>query len=102
MRILHVATYYHPHWTGLTKYAQRLAEGHAQRGHTVSVLTSQHSRELPLREYHNGVAIYRLRPLTRVSRGVVMPAFPLAARALLKRHDVVQVHIPMLETWMIT
>ena len=27
MKILMVLTYYHPHWTGLTAYAKRLAEG---------------------------------------------------------------------------
>ena len=30
MRILMVLTYYHPHWTGLTAYAKRLAEGLAR------------------------------------------------------------------------
>jgi glycosyltransferase involved in cell wall biosynthesis len=101
MRILHVLTYYWPHWTGLTKYAQRLAEGHAARGHVVSVLTSQHDPDLPLQEFHAGVSIHRLRPLGRVSRGVITPGFPLAARSLIARHDVVQVHIPMLETWIV-
>src|SRR5437588_9423309 len=98
MRILHVATYYHPHWTGLTKIAQRLAEGTAARGHQVSVLTSRHEPTLPARERVNGVEVYRLRPVARVSRGVLMPSFPGAMRQLIKRHDLVHVHVPMLET----
>lgn len=102
MRILHAVTYYHPHWTGLTRVVQRLAEGHAARGHEVSVLTSRHRPDLPRRERVNGVAVYRLQPITRVSRGVIMPAFPLAARSLVAAHDLVIVHIPMLETWLVT
>lgn len=102
MRILHAITYYWPHWTGLAKVAQRLAEGHAARGHQVSVLTSRHLTRLPRHEQHNGVDIYRLRQLAHISRGVVMPTFPFAAWDLLRRHDLVLVHLPMLETWIVT
>ena len=102
MRILSVLTYYDPHWTGLTAYAQRLAEGLARRGHEVTVLTSRHAPELAPREWRNGVNVVRLPILARLSRGVVMPAFPLVARRLIRRHDVVQFHTPILEAWLIT
>jgi glycosyltransferase involved in cell wall biosynthesis len=101
VRILHTVTYYHPHWTGLTKYAQRLAEGLAGRGHQVSVLTARHTPELARAEVVNGVAVHRLAAIARVSRGLVMPFFPVAARALISKHDVVTVHTPMLETWLV-
>jgi glycosyltransferase involved in cell wall biosynthesis len=102
VRILHTVTYYHPHWTGLTKYAQRLAEGHAARGHEVTVLTSRHRADLPRVEVVNGVRVCRLATLGRLSRGVVMPSFPSSASALIASHDIVIAHIPMLETWLIT
>jgi len=96
-----VLTYYYPHWTGLTAYAQRLAEGLVARGHTVTVLTSQHSPQLPRNEIYQGVHIVRLPRLFRLSRGQVMPSFVSAARELVLDHDVVQVHTPMLETWLV-
>ena len=102
MRILHTVTYYHPHWTGLAKVVRLLAEGHAARGHEVTVLTSRHSPDLPRREVLNGVTVYRLAALARISRGMLMPSFPTAAHALIGEHDVVHVHIPMLETWLVT
>jgi glycosyltransferase involved in cell wall biosynthesis len=102
MRILVFLTYYHPHWTGLTAYAKRLAEGMAARGHQVTVVTSRHSPELPLRETFNGVNIVRLPTMGRVSRGVIMPAFPVTAARLIAQHDLVQVHTPMLETVLVT
>ena len=46
MKILTVLTYYHPHWTGLTANAKRIAEGLAARGHDVTVLTTRHAEEL--------------------------------------------------------
>ena len=101
MKILSVLTYYDPHWTGLTAYAKRLAEGLARRGHDVTVLTSRHRPDLALAECVNGVRIVRLPVLARVSRGMVMPTFPLAAWSLIRRHDVVQFHTPMLEAWLI-
>ncbi|TEU08072.1 MAG: hypothetical protein E3J25_12655 [Anaerolineales bacterium] len=46
MKILTAITYYYPHWTGLTAYAQRLAEGLVTRGHQVTVLTSRYRKDL--------------------------------------------------------
>jgi glycosyltransferase involved in cell wall biosynthesis len=102
VRILTVLTYYIPHWTGLTAYARLLAEGLARRGHQVTVLTSRWVKELPKEEVHNGVRIVRLEPLARLSRGVIMPSFPWAAHRLIKEHDVVQMHTPLLESALIT
>ena len=89
MRILTVLTYYYPHWTGLTAYARLLAEGLAERGHQVTVLTARYWNSLPREEVHQGVRIVCLKPWFRLSRGVVMPGFPLAARRLIREHDVV-------------
>ncbi|MBC7234728.1 MAG: glycosyltransferase family 4 protein [Chloroflexi bacterium] len=101
MKILMALTYYYPHWTGLTAYAQRLAEGLAARGHQVTVVCSRHNPALAAEEVHNGVRIVRLRPLLRLSRGQVMPAFISTVNRLVREHDVVQVHTPMLETWLV-
>lgn len=101
MRILMALTYYYPHWTGLTAFAQRIAEGLVARGHHVTVLTSRYSKDLPLEEVHQGVRIVRVPSWCRLSRGQVMPALIPALRRLIPEHDVVQVHTPMLETWLV-
>ena len=102
MKILVFLTFYHPHWTGLTAYAKRIAEGLAARGHTVTVLTSQHKPELPREESIGGVRVVRLPYIARVSRGVIMPEFPAATARLIAEHDVVHIHTPMLETAVVT
>jgi glycosyltransferase involved in cell wall biosynthesis len=101
MKVLMVLTYYYPHWTGLTAYAQRLAEGLVERGHQVTVLTSRYHNDMAAEEMHNGVRIVRIPSLLRLSRGRVMPNFPFAFNRLIREHDVVQAHIPMLETWLV-
>jgi glycosyltransferase involved in cell wall biosynthesis/ubiquinone/menaquinone biosynthesis C-methylase UbiE len=102
MKILVTLTFYHPHWTGLTAYAKRMAEGLAARGHTVTVLTSQYSAELPREEVINGVRVVRLPYITRVSRTVVMPSFPTTIARLIAEHDIVHIHTPMPELALIT
>jgi glycosyltransferase involved in cell wall biosynthesis/ubiquinone/menaquinone biosynthesis C-methylase UbiE len=102
MKILVTLTFYHPHWTGLTAYAKRMAEGLAARGHSVTVLASRHSPELPLDELINGVRVVRLPYVAQVSRGVLMPGFPATAARLIAEHDLVQIHTPMLETVLVT
>lgn len=102
MRVLVVLTYYHPHWTGLTAYAKRLAEGLARRGHAVTVLTSRHERDLPLEETLAGVRVVRLPVGARLSRGVVMPTFPAALWKLMRESDVVQIHTPLMEAPLVT
>jgi glycosyltransferase involved in cell wall biosynthesis len=79
-----------------------LAEGLVQRGHQVTVLTARYGRELPKTEVHNGVRIVRLEPVMRISRGVVMPEFPLVVNRLIRKHDVIQMHTPLLESPLIT
>lgn len=97
MRILTILTYYYPHWTGLTQHAQRVAEGLAARGHTVTVLTTRHTFALPRDEMINGVRVVRLATIARFSRGMIAPAFPYAVASLIRRHDVVQIHTPLPE-----
>ncbi len=91
--------YYHPHPTGLTYYVKTVAEGLAKRGHQVTVLASRHTKEAPLgEELLNGVRVLRLWAPVRISRGLIMPTYPWRLYRLMREHDVVNVHMPMLES----
>ncbi len=99
LRILIILLYYHPHATGLTHYVRMLAEELVSRGHAVTVVASAHSRELPIGESTlNGVRVVRLWAPIALSRGRIMPSYPWAINRLLREHDVVNIHIPLLET----
>jgi len=97
VKVLLVLTYYHPHVSGLTIYAKRLATTLAQRGHRVTVLTSRYNSALPAEEEIEGVHVIRVPVLFRVSKGVIMPTFPFLAWQLIRKHDVVSVHLPQFE-----
>jgi glycosyltransferase involved in cell wall biosynthesis len=102
MKILSILSYYYPHWTGLTAYAKRLAEGLAARGHEVTVLAAQHEPYLPREEMLNGVRVVRTPVMMRLSRGPVSPSFPFTAYRLIREHDVVQIHTVLMEAWLVT
>jgi len=97
MRILTVLTYYRPHVSGLTIYAERLAKALARRGHQVTILTSQYDRALPREERLDGVRIVRAPVLLRVSKGVIMPTFGWLATRLVLESDVVHLHLPQFD-----
>ena len=99
LRILVVVLYYYPYTSGLTVYAQMVAEGLAERGHEVTVLAAKHDQGAPLGESQmNGVRVVRSWAPLRVSRGRIMPNFPWRLLRLLRGQDIVYVHTPSLES----
>src|SRR3989344_3795389 len=70
MKFLFLLTYYYPHWTGLTQYAQRLAEGLAKKNQ-VTVLTAKHNPNLKTEESINSVNVKRKSVLFRLSRTLI-------------------------------
>ncbi|MEN6572421.1 MAG: glycosyltransferase family 4 protein [Anaerolineaceae bacterium] len=97
MRILTILTYYRPHISGLTIYAERLAVALAKRGHQVTVLTAQIKPDLPLEEVMEGVRVVRVPVLFKLSKGFIMPGFGATARRLIRENDVVLLHLPQFE-----
>ncbi len=97
MKILTVLTYYRPHTSGLTIYAERLARAFVQRGHEVTVMTTQYDPSLPREEIMDGVKVIRVPVAARVSKGVIAPTFGFVATKLVAQHDVVQLHLPQFD-----
>ena len=97
MRILTVLTYYRPHTSGLTIYADRLAKALVKRGHQVTVLTSQFDKSTPLEETQDGVRIRRVPVLLRISKGVIMPAIGPIASEEIDKHDALLLHLPQFD-----
>jgi glycosyltransferase involved in cell wall biosynthesis len=97
MKILTVLTYYRPHTSGLTIYAERLARAFARRGHHITVMTTQYEPSLMLEETLDGVKIVRVPIAARISKGVIAPTIGLVATKLVAQHDVVQIHLPQFD-----
>lgn len=96
-RILIVLYYYHPYVSGVTVMAKRLAESFALKGHQVTILTSQHDTALLSKEMINGVTVIRRPVLFKLGKGVIMPTFWLDIIRYARKHDFVNIHLPMAE-----
>jgi glycosyltransferase involved in cell wall biosynthesis len=101
VRVLIVLTYYRPHTSGLTIYAERLARGLVARGHRVTVLTSHThvERSYPVDVIEDGVRVVRAPVAFRISKGVIMPTFGYLATRLVAEHDVVCLHLPQFDAF---
>lgn len=97
MRILIALTYYRPHTSGLTIYAERIAKAFAKRGHQVTVLTSHFRKDLPYEEICDEVKIIRVPVFARISKGVIMPTFGFVANKLVAENDAIQLHLPQFD-----
>lgn len=97
MKILFVLTYYKPYWTGLTRYAARVAEGLAKRGHQVSVVCTQHDKALAKEELIEGVKVCRVPSISRISRSQLSPLFVFKAGQLIREADAIIVYFPLAE-----
>lgn len=97
MKILIVLTYYRPHISGLTIYAERLAKAFAKLGHDVTILTSQFEKTLLREEVCENFKIIRAPVLFRLSKGVIMPSFGRLASKLAAETDVIQLHLPQFD-----
>ena len=97
MKVLIALTYYRPHVSGLTIYVERLARALVDRGHQVTVLTSQYDSTLALNEVIDGVNVVRVPVAMRISKGVIMPTIGLVASKLMYLHDVLSIHLPQVD-----
>jgi len=100
-KILIILNYYVPYISGVTEYARLAAEMLVEKGYHVDVLASNHAN-LPSREVINGVHVYRARVLLRISKGVLSTEFIRLARMLSRKADIVNMHLPMLESGLIS
>lgn len=101
MKILVVLNYYYPYVSGLSEYARLLCEEMCHIGNNVTVLTSKHDSCLPDQENVNGVDVIRAPVWFKISKGTISAQFITWAMKYAKSADIVQLHLPMLESGLI-
>lgn len=102
MKILFSLTYYFPYVSGLTLYAQRVAEGLTERGHRIEVLTSQHLKSLPKEEKIDKVSVTRIPYLLKFSKGFLMPGWLVSGYKKVRENDIIICNYPQVEgLWLI-
>lgn len=100
-RILIVVNYFYPYVSGVSEYARAIAASLAKH-HEVTVLTGKHRPDLPDQESFEGYTLIRTRPLFFLDKGYISPAFVSRFRQLARHSDVVNLHLPMLESGLLS
>jgi len=101
MKILFASNYYYPYISGVSECERMLAEAFCAAGHDVTVSTSNHAK-LPAFEVINGVKVERAPIICKISKGTVSPAYIWRTIKKAKEADVVNLHLPMLESSIIS
>jgi len=95
MKILMALDYYKPNLSGLSLYAERLAEGLSERGHAVTILTHRHRKDLPREERQGKIRVLRAPVLGKIGKALISPALLAAARREISRADILHLHAPL-------
>lgn len=95
-------TYFEPYKSGLSIYALRLAKGLVELGHEVVVLTSLYQDGLAREELLDGIRVARVPVGLRLSKGVIMPTLRRAAEPWVRWADVVNLHLPQFESFVLS
>lgn len=100
-KILISLTYYLPNISGITVYANILAQELTEK-HQLTILTSKFKKNLPRKEIINGIKTIRLWAPFQINKGVFMPTFPLVSLIEVLKANLVICHLPQLEAiWLI-
>jgi glycosyltransferase involved in cell wall biosynthesis len=102
MKLLISSTYFEPYKSGLSIYALRLARGLVELGHEVVVLSSLYQDGLPREELMDGIRVARVPVGWRLSKGVIMPTLRRAAEPWVRWADVVNLHLPQFESFVLS
>ncbi|MGR3504307.1 MAG: glycosyltransferase family 4 protein [Paracoccaceae bacterium] len=99
--VLIVVNYYFPYVSGVSEYARAVAVS-LSKYHNVTVLTGRHLADLPVREKVEGYTVVRADPLFFLDKGYISPHFISCFRSLATENDVVNLHLPMLESGLLS
>lgn len=100
-RVLIVVNYFYPYVSGVSEYARAIAASLSAH-HEVTVLTGKHIPELPDQEFFEGYTLIRAKPLFFLDKGYISSAFIRTFRRLAHQSDVINLHLPMLESGLLS
>lgn len=94
MRILMASEYYTPHWTGIVKAFAGLTKQLIDKGHSVTVVTTQYDKKLKTAEVIDGITIIRCPYVFKISRTYYSISILLQFISQLKNHECVIINSP--------
>lgn len=92
--VLIYSEFYTPHWTGIVKACEQMAQDILSRGHSVSVATTQFDPHLKTKEIIKGATIFRFPYLFKLSRTFYSPSTLWQSLSNLLAADTVIINSP--------
>lgn len=100
-RLLIVVNYFYPYVSGVSEYARSVASSLSNE-YEVTVLTCKHIPDLPTHEFFEGYTLIRTNPLFFLDKGYISPAFVGMFKRLAVKNDIINLHLPMLESGLLS
>lgn len=100
-KILIVVNYFYPYVSGVSEYAREVASVLAEH-YDVTVLTGKHVPDLPSQEFFEGYNLVRAKPLFFLDKGYVSIDFVKSFIRLSRESEVINLHLPMLESGLLS
>jgi len=97
MKILIGLTYYWPNISGVSVYAQLLAEELANKNHKIRVICAKSPPD-PLFEQRGGAEIFRIKGLP-IGKGFIMPSYWYKSIKQVRWAEVINCHLPSIESF---
>ncbi|HEX8965967.1 MAG TPA: glycosyltransferase family 4 protein [Patescibacteria group bacterium] len=98
MKILLVTPYFYPKIGGLESYAYNIAKGLKKTFKwDVVVITSNHKNKIDIKEKLEGITIYRLAPLFKISNTPINPFWYFKMKKIItnEKPDIINAHSPV-------
>lgn len=95
-RFLVVLSYYYPYLSGVSEFARYINE-HFAGQYDITVLTGRYKKELPREEIIGNVRVIRSDILFTLHKGYISLNFIFDFLSLIKKTDLLYMHLPMLE-----
>ena len=96
-KLLISVSYYAPHISGLTYAVKHLAQLLSAHQFSVTVITTQHDKNLPKKEQIQGVSVLRIPYLVKIHKGFLMPSFLSDTIRSVRKTDSVLIALPQME-----
>ena len=96
-KILIVTDYYYPHISGIVTYIDQMINSFKNENYLITILTTQHDKNLDLIEKYRKIEIIRCKPTINISRGSYSLQLVYKFFKIYKKYDYINIHFPLTE-----
>ncbi|MFA6814660.1 MAG: glycosyltransferase family 4 protein [Patescibacteria group bacterium] len=96
MKIIFFSPYFYPYISGMTVYPQLVLK-ELNKKHDIEILTFKHDRYLTSKDSLDGLAVYRMPFLCKISKGFISPQSIIIFFKKIKKKELLIINLPSVE-----